>query len=128
MILKPDEESCTEFLNSIQNYSDRTDLPHNRNQFVTKTVGRDIALSIQCYLKSDFAKCAELLEPLYNNNQIVLIGGSNAQRDVFNLLYLNALIHSKKKSPNEVKELINQRKIRKLKSDLNERLLKKLEN
>jgi hypothetical protein len=57
------------------------------NSVIIEQIGRKLVMGIIAFRRGEFAKTIEEIEPI--RDQIFRIGGSNAQRDVFNLT-LNA--------------------------------------
>lgn len=92
-----------------------------------KSVNENLLRSILSFSREKFEECVELLWPI--RHKIKLIGGSDAQRDVFNLMLINACLKS-----NQLKhkllagQLIEEREIRRSKSPLTDRLRNLLMN
>eukprot|EP01091_Cochliopodium_minus_P016490 TRINITY_DN6194_c0_g1_i2.p1 TRINITY_DN6194_c0_g1~~TRINITY_DN6194_c0_g1_i2.p1 ORF type:complete len:284 (-),score=65.61 TRINITY_DN6194_c0_g1_i2:47-898(-) len=127
MTINPKDECCTTFKNTLHQYSNPSSLnENNTNQNISNKVGENITLAVIHFLSGDFEKALQLIEPSYLNNQIVTIGGSNAQRDIFNLLYFHSLINSKKREKSEIEKLLGKRKSQKKTSGINDRLFSKL--
>lgn len=83
------QEEAQIFLQSLQNFINNGE-GDNRN--ISENVGKAICEAIFAYKNGDFELAVDLLMSI--RYQIVTIGGSNAQRDVFNLLLINAALKS----------------------------------
>jgi tetratricopeptide (TPR) repeat protein len=91
----------------------------NWNNIVTQEVGLDVCRSILSFYRHDYSNCFTLL---YSKRYLLTrIGGSNAQRDIFNLTILKSALRSNNFSianalltqrqcihPNTTKSFINQ--------------------
>ncbi|XP_014780199.1 tetratricopeptide repeat protein 38 [Octopus bimaculoides] len=91
-------------------------------QKIVKEVGKAVCEALVAYKEGDYADVVELLMPI--QFQLREVGGSNAQRDVLNLL----LIVSAMKSPREhhqklARYLLNERKTLRKNSPLTDRLI-----
>ena len=82
----------------------------------------NLCKSILHYRKKNYKEAASLIEPVLD--KCVKIGGSNAQRDIIQLVYLNSLIFSKNPV---VKTLLKERKEKKSNSGLTDRLMNKID-
>lgn len=90
-----------------------------------KSVNENLLRSILSYSREKYEKCVELLWPIRYN--IKRIGGSDAQRDVFNLMLINACLRSNKLEQKLLAgQLIEEREMHRSKSPLTERLRKLL--
>lgn len=112
----------TNLLQSIKEYV--TNYLEEDNGQATKTIGLPLCEALLAYDSGDYDEAVRLLLPIRYN--IVNIGGSNAQRDIFNLLLVNAACRSKHASyQNLCRNLIYERKAQKTDSPMSERLLNK---
>lgn len=99
----------------FMNESIRNEEIHGRN------VNENLLRSILSYSREKYEECIELLWPVRYN--IKSIGGSEAQRDVFNLMLINACLRSKKLEHKMLAgQLIEEREIHRSKSPLTDRL------
>ncbi|XP_072051406.1 tetratricopeptide repeat protein 38-like [Amphiura filiformis] len=103
-------------------------------QFVSEKVGtqNDIAKEVGIQLcaafiaadEGDYAKAVDLVHPL--RYKIVTIGGSNAQRDLFNLFLIHAALNSPKKEHHCLaRSLLAERKAFKENAPMTDRLMAK---
>lgn len=78
---------------------------HVSNRKIVEQAGLPICKAIVAHGKGDFAKCAQLLDPI--RDKFGIIGGSHAQRD----LVIRTLVDSLQKSGNHsrAEQLLNQR-------------------
>lgn len=89
-----------------------------------KKIGLILCEAIVAFEAGEYHKTVELL---YSRRyQIINLGGSNAQRDVFNLFLIHAAIKSKdKRHKNLARMLLSERKLMKEKSPLTDRMIAK---
>lgn len=86
-----------------------------------KNVNENLLRSIWAYSREKYAECFEFLWPI--RHKIKQIGGSDAQRDVFNLMLINACLRSYKLEHKLLAgQLIEEREIIRSKSPLIDRL------
>ncbi|KAJ6641699.1 Tetratricopeptide repeat protein 38 [Pseudolycoriella hygida] len=86
-----------------------------------KIVNENLLRSILAYSRESYSECVQLLWPIKHN--IKQIGGSNAQRDLFNLMLINASLRSHKLNDKLLaRQLIEEREIHRSKSLRIERL------
>lgn len=86
-----------------------------------KSVNENLLRSILSYSRERYEECVELLWPIRYN--IKDIGGSEAQRDIFHLMLINACLRSAKLEHKLLAgQLIEEREIHRSKSPLTERL------
>lgn len=91
------------------------------------TVGLDLCEAFAAYEDQQFSAAVNIIYP--KRYQIVKLGGSNAQRDVFNLFIIHAALKSDdKKHQNLARMLISERECLKANSPLTTRLKAKLYN
>ena len=92
---------------------------------IMEKVGVKLFQAIIAYSEERFDDAVELLHPLKYN--VIMIGGSHAQRDVFNQLLLHACIQSKKlKNLQLGRALLHERKVLKENSLLTDRMFNKM--
>lgn len=86
-----------------------------------KCVNENLLKAILSYSREKYDECVEFLWPIRSN--IKQIGGSEAQRDVFNLMLINASLRSSKMEHKLLaSQLIEEREIQRLESPLIDRL------
>lgn len=92
-------ESCNEFLSNGK----------GTNWQVTKEVGLSLCEAMMNFEQEQYDDVVELLSPV--RDDVIKIGGSDAQRDVFNLLLIHAAIQSTKDKHRDLgTKLIRERK------------------
>jgi len=84
-IASSDIKLAESFLESIQNYNENNNDTYSN---ISQRVGYALCDSILNYKKNNFVQCVKILEPILDD--IRYIGGSNAQRDIFELLFIDA--------------------------------------
>lgn len=91
---------------------------------ITKTVGLAVCEAFVAYKDGDFAKAVDLLYPL--RYKIISIGGSHAQRDLYNLFLIHAALRSNKKEHHKLARfLLQERKSIKSCSPMTDRLIQR---
>ncbi|XP_013384664.1 tetratricopeptide repeat protein 38 isoform X2 [Lingula anatina] len=91
------------------------------NRDVTAEVGLPLCEAFEAYDSGDFARAVNLLNPL--RYKVLSIGGSNAQRDVFNLFLINAALKSEDKMHHKLARcLLAERKCLKENAPMTDRL------
>lgn len=91
---------------------------------VSREVGLAICEAFEQVDKGNFDKAVEMLKPL--RYKIVNIGGSNAQRDIFNLFLIHAALQSPRKEHHHlVRSLLTERKAMKENAPMTDRLMGK---
>ncbi|XP_067666237.1 tetratricopeptide repeat protein 38-like isoform X2 [Haliotis asinina] len=94
------------------------------NQVVTEEVGLTLCEAFVAYKDDDFAKAVDLLKPIRYN--IIKIGGSHAQRDIFNLFLIQAAIKSPSTEHHKLaRSLLMERKALKENAPMTDRLIAK---
>lgn len=116
-----DKAATQKLLNSLKTFVKNG---KGDNCHITKEVGLALCEALVAYDAGDYGKATDLVSPV--RYQILTIGGSNAQRDIFNQF----LIHSAMKSdaPEHKKlarQLLLERKCLKQKSPMTDRLMAK---
>ena len=97
------------------------------NHGIFSKVGVSLFKATIAYSEEKFDEAVELLYPL--KNDVIIIGGSHAQRDVFNQLLIQACMKSSK--PLNIKRgfaLLNERKMVKEDSPLTDRMMNSILN
>ncbi|KAK3602237.1 hypothetical protein CHS0354_034474 [Potamilus streckersoni] len=117
-----DQEKCKQVMNSLKDFAE-----HGQGDMKRLTsVSIPLLEAIQCYEAEDYAGAIDILLPIRYN--IIQIGGSHAQRDVFNLLLLHAAIKSKEPVHHKIaRSLLMERRQLKEKSPMVDRLLEKVQ-
>ncbi|XP_078331761.1 tetratricopeptide repeat protein 38-like isoform X2 [Crassostrea virginica] len=92
------------------------------NQRIAQEVGVPLCDALVAYDAGDFATAVSLVNPL--RYKIINIGGSHAQRDLFNQFLIHAAIQSPQKDHNRLaRVLLTERKALKTNSPLTDRLI-----
>ena len=124
------EEIINSHIQSLENYtnSKSNDVNHTC-AFVHQQVGIPICKAINAFNDSKFDETIQLLKDVILPGKTHLIGGSNAQRDVFELLFLHAIFNSPNKENHPIaKSLLDKRLEKKPHSGQNQRLVQRFEN
>ncbi|XP_071101465.1 tetratricopeptide repeat protein 38-like [Haliotis cracherodii] len=94
------------------------------NQAVTEEVGETLCEAFVAYNNGDYAKAVDLLKPI--RYKIINIGGSHAQRDIFNLFLIQAAIKSPSADHHKfARSLLMERKALKENAPMTDRLIAK---
>ncbi|CAD5210113.1 unnamed protein product [Bursaphelenchus okinawaensis] len=113
-----DDSKTKELLDSINNF----DSPSQQGRIVGN-VGRIICEAVDSYNADRFNECFDKLFPI--RHDIYTIGGSNAQRDVFNQIIVRSGLMSTSAQHNElVKTAIEERRTLKVHSPLMDRIVR----
>lgn len=89
---------------------------------ISRTVGLAICEAFVEADKGNFDKAVALLKPL--RYKVDLMGGSRAQRDVYELFLINAAMHSKRKEDQQFARcIIAEKKAKKIKAPMADRLM-----
>lgn len=115
------------FLSSLHDYinadRDSEEMPGS-NDFMKKLnsqYANKIYKAINCFSNQEFSEVVDLLYPL--RYKIIKIGGSNAQRDIFQQILIQAALRSNDKFHNKIGlALLNERRALKPNSKMTERL------
>nr|XP_022345832.1 tetratricopeptide repeat protein 38-like [Crassostrea virginica] len=92
------------------------------NQRIAQEVGVPLCDALVAYDAGDFATAVSLVNPL--RYKIINIGGSHAQRDLFNQFLIHAAVQSPQKDHNRLaRVLLTERKALKTNSPLTDRLI-----
>lgn len=92
------------------------------NWEISKDVGLAICEAFEQADKGKFDNAVEILKPA--RYKVVTIGGSNAQRDVFNLFLIHAALNSPKKQHHQLaRSLLTERKAKKNSAPMTDRLM-----
>ncbi|MBT6962091.1 MAG: hypothetical protein HOA00_13180, partial [Rhodospirillaceae bacterium] len=86
-----DGAAAKDYVTSIDDYSDAED---DTYAHVAQIVGHDLCAALVAYKAKDFDGCIEALEPV--RDHVNLIGGSNAQRDLFAQILIDATIRAER--------------------------------
>lgn len=117
-----DEPTKKIFMKSVNDFIKNSEATTNYNIF--SDLGVNLFQGLIAYKEKRFDDATEFIYPVKNNIQ--KIGGSHAQRDVFNQLLLMSCIQSKKKENiNLGLSLIHERKLVKEDSPLTDRMMSK---
>ena len=113
-------KAAKDFIASVEKYLKGEDEEAD-NQKVCKNVGFPIMQALVAFKEERYDDAAELLYPV--KNDVVKIGGSHAQRDVFAQLLLHSCIRSsKRKNQDLARALIRERKCLKRNAPLTDRM------
>ena len=88
-LAESDAEAAEAYRVSIDTYRDEND---DTYAHVAQGVGHDLCAALAAYKAKDFEGCILLLEPV--RHHVTAIGGSNAQRDLFALVLIDASIRA----------------------------------
>lgn len=117
-----DRVASQKLIESIQDFI-RNGTGDNRD--VMKSVGADVCKALVLYVDGQYSAAVNLLLP--KKYEIIRMGGSNAQRDMFNLILIDAATKSEQRIHHQLaKMLISERKALKENSPLNGRLENRL--
>lgn len=117
-----DENKSKKFVESVEEY---ISLVNEDNTKTTREVALNVMKGIVAYTEGCYDDAVEYLYPV--KYQFVRVGGSNAQRDIFDLLLINACLKSKlARNLKRGRSLLYERKSLKKDSPLTERLLNRL--
>lgn len=86
-----DAGAAADYVTSIDGYSDSEDDTYAQ---VAQIVGHDLCAALVAYKAKDFESCIDMLEPV--RDHVKLIGGSNAQRDLFAQILIDAAVRAEK--------------------------------
>lgn len=93
------------FLRSLKETVESSDTDVGKSY---RDIGPSIFAALERFDEGDYAQVVELLYPIRNRTAVA--GGSNAQRDIFNLLLIHSAVHSDNSQHQELaKRLINER-------------------
>ncbi|XP_019622833.1 PREDICTED: tetratricopeptide repeat protein 38-like [Branchiostoma belcheri] len=115
------DQAAKKLVNSLKDFISE----HEGTQStIAKKVGVAMCEAFLAYDEGDFARAVDLLAPV--RYQVVTIGGSNAQRDVFNLFLIHAAIKSSEKRHHQLaRNLLLERKALKETAPMTDRLIAK---
>ncbi|KAG2392091.1 hypothetical protein C9374_013576 [Naegleria lovaniensis] len=118
--------------NQVENGSNETKVIENDSKKVYQQVGIATCKAIDLYNYDHFTESAKLLQLLVPTGKLKMIGGSHAQRDVFELIFIHAVFECCSMVPPQgsdqwdvVKKLLEMRKSRKPNSGKVKRLYDK---
>lgn len=115
-----DKSAADKLLTSLKEFA--TGTGKGNNQKISKEVGVPLCEALVAYDAGDFAKAVSLVQPI--RYKIITIGGSHAQRDVFNQFLIHAALQSPQKDHNRLARiLLTERKALKSNSPLTDRLI-----
>ncbi|XP_057294517.1 tetratricopeptide repeat protein 38-like [Hydractinia symbiolongicarpus] len=121
-IAKNDGKSKDDFLTSVKEYVNNSAGDNNR---LTREVGLGLFDAFIAFTEERYSDAVELLFPL--KHEFIRLGGSHAQRDMYDQFLLNACIRSSVRKHHEIgRGLIHERKLLKPVSPLTDRMLEKL--
>jgi hypothetical protein len=86
-----DGDAASAFVASIDDYRDASD---DTYAHAATMVGHDLCAAVVAYKAKEFDVCVDLLEPV--RDYVGVIGGSNAQRDLFAQILIDAAIKAKR--------------------------------
>ncbi|KAL5013448.1 hypothetical protein ScPMuIL_007718 [Solemya velum] len=114
-------DATAEMMNSLKDFVRNG---RGTNKCVTAEVGQPLCESFALYSAGDYAKAVDTLYPL--RYQVIKIGGSNAQRDIFNQFLIHACLKSPLKEHNNIgRVMLMERKALKSCAPLTDRLILK---
>jgi hypothetical protein len=125
-----DKTSKISFIDTFQSYLTEPDpsetygsskIVNNYLKKIKKNIASKIYTSIEHFDNGDFDRVVETLYPI--RYEIIKVGGSNAQRDVFHQLLTQSALRSKNQFHNKIGiSLLHERNLLKPTSKLNERI------
>lgn len=86
-----DGAAASDYAASIEAYGDANDDTYGR---LAQVVGHDLCAALAAYKAKDFDECVERLEPV--RDHVGLIGGSHAQRDLFDQILIDAAVRAER--------------------------------
>ncbi|KAL9651543.1 hypothetical protein ABK040_001489 [Willaertia magna] len=126
---KNDEEShkiADEHLKSMTtytNYENNEEIYKHTNKNVTKLVGLSLCKAVDAFYLQDYDQVLTYLLPIVMSDKNRMLGGSNAQRDILELLLIHAYCKATDKfDKDDLRNIVEVRRRRKPHSDLNKRL------
>ena len=120
--MKSHFDAASRYMTSLTDYCVRHS-SYSRDLF--HKLGTDLCNGLIAFSEDRFDAAVRLWYPL--KNDVIKMGGSHAQRDVFDQLLLNACIDSPKNEDRDLaQQMLNERKKRKENSPLTDRLMEKL--
>ncbi|XP_013418392.1 tetratricopeptide repeat protein 38 isoform X3 [Lingula anatina] len=116
-----EKEIAKQMMDSIKSFAVKG---RGHNHEVAAEVGVPLCEAFEAYDNGDFGKAVDLLYPI--RYKVIKIGGSHAQRDVFNLFLIQAALKSQEKKHHKIARiLLNERKALKENSPMTDRLIQK---
>jgi len=131
MVYNRVEESnvTDEHLQSLEKYIGDCEDPLDICRHVHKQVGLPICKAIDAFNMEKYDEAASILLDIVPTGKTPLIGGSHAQRDIFELILMNALIEEQSLNGLEtLQKMIQVRKSKKPHSGQNQRLHSRITN
>jgi len=120
---KAGRENKSHFIESLEAYAKRS---IGSNGGITKNIGVDFAKGVAAYGEGSFEEASDLLFPLYKETW--QLGGSNAQRDLFNLFVINSCMRSPQQSHRTIaRSLLHERQLYRPDSLLTDRVFARLD-
>ncbi|XP_073423794.1 tetratricopeptide repeat protein 38 isoform X1 [Dendrobates tinctorius] len=117
-----DREMTTQLLQALKELSKSPGENHQHS--LIRDLGLPLSQALVEFDSANYDKVVELMQPV--RYQILHIGGSDAQRDLFNQVLIHAAINSNKKSHhNLARSLLIERDVLRPNSPLTERLMRK---
>ncbi|MAI07188.1 MAG: hypothetical protein CBC47_08715, partial [Alphaproteobacteria bacterium TMED87] len=99
-----DIDNAKDYLKNIKKYQDSSNDTYTE---ISKTITFTLCEAIVSYRTNNFNKCILILEEVLDKSY--LIGGSNAQRDILNLMLFDSLL--KTKNNDKIQNFLNIRTI-----------------
>ncbi|KXJ23457.1 tetratricopeptide repeat protein 38 [Exaiptasia diaphana] len=113
------EDKTQELMESLRSFVEKGS---GVNRDVTQNVGLPLCEAFELVDKNQHDVAVEILKPL--RYRIVQIGGSNAQRDLFNLFFINTAMTSSRKDHHRLaRRLLSERKALKENAPMTDRLI-----
>ncbi|GFO33978.1 tetratricopeptide repeat protein 38-like [Plakobranchus ocellatus] len=115
------KEAVQELMDSLQTFVKEGE---GTNRDVAADVGEALCKAFIAYNDGDYATAVDLVEPI--RSKVITIGGSHAQRDLFNLFLIQAAIKSPEVKHHKLaRALLNERKVGKPNAPMTDRLIAK---
>ncbi|KAK3087550.1 hypothetical protein FSP39_007448, partial [Pinctada imbricata] len=117
-----DKDTTDKLIKSLKDFAENGT---GDNQKIAKEVGVPLCEAIVAFEEGDYARAVNLVSPI--RYRIITIGGSHAQRDVFNLFLIHAAIRSDDKAHHRLaRQLLIERKTLKPYAPMTDRLSDRL--
>ncbi|XP_070533324.1 tetratricopeptide repeat protein 38-like [Ptychodera flava] len=118
------DDVAANFIESLRDFVDNAD-DRNDNARVSKEVGLPLCEAFNAYGNGDYGTAVDILTPI--RYRIQGIGGSHAQRDIFNLFLIHAALKSsEQKHQLLARSLLQERQAQRKCSPMTDRILAQL--
>ncbi|XP_070533328.1 tetratricopeptide repeat protein 38-like [Ptychodera flava] len=118
------DDVADKLMESLKEFISNTD-DRNHNTRISKEVGLSLCKAFQAYDNGDYGTAVDAMVPI--KYRIQELGGSHAQRDIFNLFLIHAAVKSsEKKHQLLARSLLQERKAQRKCSPMTDRILAQL--